>query len=35
MKGHLFEVSAKEWRIEKQMKAGQTVDVKGGAVSIG
>ena len=35
MKGRLFEVSAKEWKIEKQMKAGQIVDAKGGAVSIG
>ncbi|MBM4127893.1 MAG: hypothetical protein FJ247_11180 [Nitrospira sp.] len=35
MKGHLLEVSAKEWKIEKQTKAGQTVDAKGGAVSIG
>ncbi|MBM4137906.1 MAG: hypothetical protein FJ244_00230 [Nitrospira sp.] len=35
MKGHLLEVSAKDWKIEKQTKAGQTVDAKGGAVSIG
>jgi hypothetical protein len=35
MKGHLFEVSAKEWKIEKQTKAGQTIDAKGGAASIG
>jgi hypothetical protein len=35
MKGHLLEVSAKEWKIEKQTKAGQTIDAKGGAVSIG
>jgi hypothetical protein len=35
MKGHLFEVSGKEWKIEKQTKAGQTIDAKGGAVSIG
>ena len=35
MKGHLFEVSAKEWKIEKRTKAGQTIDAKGGAVSIG
>jgi hypothetical protein len=35
MKGHLFEVSAKEWKIEKQTKAGQTIDAKGGSVSIG
>lgn len=35
MKGHLLEVSAKAWKIEKQTKAGQTIDAKGGAVSIG
>jgi hypothetical protein len=35
MKGHLLEVSAKEWKIEKQRKSGQTHDAKGGAVSIG
>lgn len=35
MKGHLFEVSAKEWKIEKQTKAGQMIDAKGGPVSIG
>jgi hypothetical protein len=35
MKGHLLEVAAKEWKIEKQQKSGQTHDAKGGAVSIG
>ncbi len=35
MKGHLFEVSAKQWKIEKQTKTGQSIDAKGGAVSIG
>jgi hypothetical protein len=35
MKGHFLEVSAKEWKIEKQTKAGQTIDAKGGAASIG
>ena len=35
MKGRLLEVSAKEWKIAKQTKSGQTVDAKGGAVSIG
>jgi len=35
MKGHLLEVSAKEWKIEKQQKSGQMHDAKGGAVSIG
>lgn len=35
MKGRLLEVSAKEWKIGKQAKSGQTVDANGGAVSIG
>ena len=35
MKGHLFEVSVNQWKIEKQTKAGQTIDAKGGAVAIG
>lgn len=35
MKGHLLEVSAKEWKIDKQKKSGLTHDAKGGAVSIG
>lgn len=35
MKGHMLEVSAKEWKLDKQVKSGQTVDAKGGAVSIG
>ena len=35
MKGHLFEVSAKAWKIEKQTKAGQAIDANGGAVSLG
>lgn len=35
MKGHLLEVSAKEWKIDKQRKSGLTQDAKGGAVSIG
>ncbi len=34
MKGHLFEVSAKEWKIGGQKKSGLTHDAKGGAVSI-
>jgi hypothetical protein len=34
MKGHLLEVSAKEWKLDKQVKSGQTVDAKGGAVLI-
>jgi hypothetical protein len=35
MKGRLFEVSAKEWKIDKQRKSGATQDAKGGAVAIG
>lgn len=35
MKGHLLEVSAKEWKIDKQKKSGLTHDAKGGAVPIG
>jgi hypothetical protein len=35
MKGRLLQVSATEWRIDKQQKSGLTQDVKGGAVSIG
>jgi hypothetical protein len=34
-KGHLFEVSATDWRLEKQRKSGTTTDAKGGAVVIG
>ena len=35
MKGHLFEVSAKEWKVDGQTTSGLTHDAKGGAVSIG
>jgi len=35
MKGHVLEVSAKEWKIDKLKKSGLTQDAKGGAVSIG
>jgi hypothetical protein len=35
MKGRMLEVSANEWKIAKQTKSGQTIDAKGGAVSIG
>lgn len=35
IKGHLLEVSAKEWKIDKQQKSGLNQDVKGGAVLIG
>ena len=35
MKGHLFQVSPTEWRLEKQHKSGLSLDANGGAVSIG
>ncbi|HMS83220.1 MAG TPA: hypothetical protein PKD12_06190 [Nitrospira sp.] len=35
MKGHLFQVTATEWKIEKQHKSGVTQDSQGGVVSIG
>lgn len=35
MKGRLLEVSAKEWKIDKQRKSGVTQDAQGGAVAIG
>jgi len=35
MKGHLFQVSPTEWKLDKQQKSGLTLDAKGGAVSIG
>ncbi|MBH0194223.1 MAG: hypothetical protein HP494_01175 [Nitrospira sp.] len=35
MKGHLLEVSAKEWKLDKLVKSGQTIDAKGAAASIG
>jgi len=35
VKGHLFQVSAKEWKVDKQQKSGLDQDVKGGAVLIG
>lgn len=34
MKGHLLEVSAKEWKLDKLVKSGQTIDANGGAVTI-
>ncbi|MBH0181484.1 MAG: hypothetical protein HP490_07375 [Nitrospira sp.] len=34
IKGHLLEVSAKEWKLDKQVKSGQTIDAKGAAVMI-
>ena len=35
VKGHLLQVSAKEWKFDKQQKSGLDQDVKGGAVLIG
>lgn len=35
MKGRLLEVSAAQWKIDKQQKSGVTQDVQGGAASIG
>lgn len=35
MKGHLLQVSAKEWKVDKQQKSGLDQDVKGGPVLIG
>jgi hypothetical protein len=35
VKGHLFQVSAKEWKVDKQQKSGVDQDVNGGAVLIG
>ena len=35
MKGHLLEISPKEWKLDKQQKSGLTDDANGGAVSIG
>ncbi|BFU96366.1 MAG: conserved protein of unknown function [Nitrospira sp.] len=35
IKGHLLEVSAKEWKIDRQKSSGATHDVSGGSVKIG
>lgn len=35
IKGHLLEVSAKEWKLDKQRASGVTEDLKGGPVKIG
>lgn len=35
MKGHLLQVTATAWKIEKQHQSGQTHDSQGGVVSIG
>lgn len=35
VKGHLLQVSAKEWKIDKQQKSGLNQDMNGGAVKLG
>ena len=35
IKGHLLEVSAKEWKIDKLKASGVTKDLSGGAVALG
>jgi hypothetical protein len=35
VKGHLVEVSPKEWKVGKQQASGTTQDAKGGAIKIG
>jgi len=35
VKGHLVEVSPKEWKIDKQQASGTTQDVKGGSIKLG
>lgn len=35
IKGHLVEVSPKEWKIDRQQQSGKTHDAQGGAVKIG
>lgn len=35
VKGHLLEVSSKQWKIDKQQASGTTQDANGGAVKIG
>jgi len=35
VKGHLLEVSATEWKVDKQRSSGTTENVQGGAVKIG
>jgi hypothetical protein len=35
VKGHLLQVTAKEWKIDKQQKSGLNQDVNGGAVKLG
>lgn len=35
IKGHLVEISGKEWKIDKRRSSGATTDAKGGAVQLG
>jgi len=35
VKGHLLEVSSREWKVDKQRSSGTTQDVQGGSVKIG
>ncbi len=35
VKGHLLQVTAKDWKIDKQQKSGLTEDAKGGPVKLG
>ncbi len=35
IKGHLLEVSSKEWKIDRQKSSGTTQDANGGSVKIG
>ena len=35
VRGHLFEVSPTEWKIDKQRSSGTTQDAKGGSVKLG
>ncbi|HEU4685975.1 MAG TPA: hypothetical protein VFS39_15825 [Nitrospira sp.] len=35
IKGHLVEVTAKEWKVDRQKASGTTQDMNGGAVKIG
>lgn len=35
VKGHMLEVSATEWKVDKQRSSGTTQDVRGGSVKIG
>ncbi|ALA58651.1 hypothetical protein [Nitrospira moscoviensis] len=35
MKGHLFQVTPKEWKVDKQQKSGLNQDANGGPVKLG